>query len=97
MKKLREVKKLTLREVAEELGIDTSTLGKIEKNKRRPSKKLILKIAKFYDVSEKDLIIDFLSDAVAVQVMYDNEIAQDVLKVAEEKVRYLQDQMKPNK
>ena len=88
IKKLREEKQLTLREVAVKLGIDTSMLGKIEKNSRRPTKTLIGKISTIFNVSSKELTIAFLSDAVVYQVL-EEEVAQEVLKVAEKKVKYL--------
>ncbi len=89
VKNLREEKNLPLREVAEALKIDTSMLGKIEKNNRKPTKQLIEKFAKFFKVSDKDLTIAFLSDAVAYQVMDGEAYASEVLKVAEKKVKYL--------
>jgi len=89
VKKLREEKNLPLREVAEALNIDTSMLGKIEKNSRKPSKQLIEKFAKFFKVSVKDLTIAFLSDTVAYQVMGEENFASEVLKVAEKKIKYL--------
>jgi transcriptional regulator with XRE-family HTH domain len=92
IKKLREEKNLTLREVAEELKIDTSMLGKIEKNNRKPSKQLIEKFSIYFDVSIKDLTIAFLSDSVAYQLMNDEPFANEVLKVAEKKVNYLKNQ-----
>jgi transcriptional regulator with XRE-family HTH domain len=88
VKKLREEKKLTLREVAEALEVDTSMLGKIEKNSRKPNKLLIENFAKFFNVEEKDLTISFLSDSVAYKVL-DEDYPVEVLKVAEEKVQYL--------
>jgi transcriptional regulator with XRE-family HTH domain len=88
IKKLREEKKLTLREVAEALEIDTSMLGKIEKNSRKPNKTLIENFALFFDVNEKDLTISFLSDSVAYKII-DEDYPVEVLKVAEEKVNYL--------
>jgi transcriptional regulator with XRE-family HTH domain len=88
VKKLREEKKLTLREVAEALEVDTSMLGKIEKNSRKPNKLLIENFAKFFDVEEKDLTISFLSDTVAYKI-FDEDYPVEVLKVAEEKVQYL--------
>lgn len=88
IKKLREEKKLTLREVAEALEIDTSMLGKIEKNSRKPNKILIENFASFFDVNEKDLTISFLSDSVAYKII-DEDYPVEVLKVAEEKVNYL--------
>lgn len=88
IKKLREEKKLTLREVAEALEIDTSMLGKIEKNSRKPNKILIENFASFFEVNEKDLTISFLSDSVAYKII-DEDYPVEVLKVAEEKVNYL--------
>ena len=89
IRKLREEKELPLREVAVAMSIDTSMLGKIEKNSRKPTKQLIEKIAKFFNVSDKDLMIAFLSDKVAYQVMNEEDFASEVLKVAEKKVKYL--------
>lgn len=88
IKKLREQKQLTLREVAEKVGIDTSMLGKIEKNNRKPSSSLIEKFAIFFEVSDRDLKIAFLSDEVVYQVL-EEDFASEVLKVAEKKVKYL--------
>lgn len=89
VKKLREEKNLPLREVAEALKIDTSMLGKIEKNNRKPTKKLIEKFAIFFKVSDRDLMIAFLSDTVAYKIMDEEDFASEVLKVAEKKVKYL--------
>lgn len=89
VRKLREVKNLPLREVAEALKIDTSMLGKIEKNNRKPTKEMIEKFAKYFKVSSKDLLIAFLSDTVAYQVMDEEDFASEVLKAAEKKVNYM--------
>ncbi|MBP6235615.1 MAG: helix-turn-helix transcriptional regulator [Saprospiraceae bacterium] len=97
VKKLREEKKLTLREVAKVLLIDTSMLGKIEKNSRKPTKQLIEKFAMFFQVSDRDLKIAFLSDTVAYQVMEDEDFSNEVFKIAEEKVKYLKTKKTFNK
>lgn len=89
VKRLREEKNLPLREVAEVLHIDTSMLGKIEKNKRKPTRELIQKFASYYKVSSKDLTIAFLSDTVVYHLMHEEDFANEVLRVAEEKVKYL--------
>jgi transcriptional regulator with XRE-family HTH domain len=89
IKKLREEKNLTLREVAKALDIDTSMLGKIEKNNRKPTKVLIEKISKFFNVSDRELTIVFLSDTVAYQVFDEEDYVSEVLQVAEKKVNYL--------
>lgn len=89
IKKLREEKRLPLREVAEALGIDTSMLGKIEKNSRRPTKELINKIADYFKVSDENLLVAFVSDKVAYEVLEEEELSSEIFKVAEEKVKYL--------
>ncbi len=89
VKKLREEKQLTLREVAEKLKIDTSMLGKIEKNTRKPTMGLIKQFAKLFAVDDKDLKVAFLSDIVSYQVIDEADVANQVLKAAEKKVKYL--------
>ncbi len=89
VKKLREDLNLPLREVAEALSIDTSMLGKIEKNNRKPTKQVIEKFAEFFKVSHKDLLITFLSDAVAYKLMDEEALSNEIFKVAERKVKYL--------
>lgn len=89
IKKLREEKQLPLREVAKALSIDTSMLGKIEKNSRKPTRQFIEKIATYFEVSDRELLITHLSDTVAYQVMDEEDLSNEVLKVAEKKVKYL--------
>jgi HTH-type transcriptional regulator, competence development regulator len=88
VKTLREQQNLTLREVSEYLNIGTSMLGKIEKNNRKPTKELIEKFSKLFNVKEKDLTISFLSDNVAYKILDKEDYALDVLKAAEKKVKY---------
>lgn len=85
---LREEAKFSLREVAEKIGIDTSLLGKIERNDRQPTKEQIKLVAKFFNLSEKDLMKEFLSDQIAYKIM-EEEADIDTLKVAEMKIEYL--------
>lgn len=94
IKALREKRDLTLREVAYRLQIDTSMLGKIEKDNRKPTKQIIERFSALFDVTEKELTIAYLSDIVVGQVMYQEDVATEILKVAEEKVKYLKTQSK---
>lgn len=64
-------------------------LGKIEKNNRKPNKQLIEKFAKFFNVCDRDLRITFLSDQVAYGVLDEEDFAQEVLRAAEKKVKYM--------
>lgn len=85
---LRETAHLSLREVAEEIGIDTSLLGKIERNERQPTKEQIKQVAKYFKLDEKDLLKEYLSDQFAYKII-EEEADLDTLKVAERKVEYL--------
>lgn len=79
---------MTLKKVAENIGIDPSLLAKIERNERHPTKHLIKKIADFFSVSEKELLEEFLSDQIAYKIL-NEEADLNILKVAEEKVTYI--------
>ena len=92
VKKLREDKNLSLREVALALNIDTSMLGKIEKNKRKPTKPLIGKFAEYFNVSATDLVIAFISDSIVHTIMDEEALSKEVFKIAEKKVKYLKKQ-----
>ena len=85
---LRESAGLTLREVASEIKIDSSLLAKIEKNQRQPTKHLIKSLASFFNINERDLLTEFLSDQIAYKIL-DEESDLNILKVAEEKLSYL--------
>ncbi|CAA0217602.1 Transcriptional regulator [Tenacibaculum maritimum] len=84
---LRIEKQLTLREVAKYLKIDTSMLGKIEKNNRKPTKQFIKDISNLFNINEDVLTVAHLSDTVAYTIL-EEELANEVLKVAEEKINY---------
>lgn len=86
IKSFRQEKELPLRAVAKEIGIDTSMLGKLEKNERRPSKDLIKKLSKYYNTDEQDLLIALMSDNVANELI-GNENAMKILKIAQEKIK----------
>ncbi|WP_199139724.1 helix-turn-helix domain-containing protein [Pedobacter sp. ASV12] len=88
LRELREEAGLTLKSVAEQINVDTSLLAKIERNERQPTKQIIKQIAVYFKVSEKDLLDNFLSDQIAYKIL-DEEADLSILKVAEEKVKYL--------
>lgn len=88
LRHLREDAGFTLKNVAEAINIDTSLLAKFERNERQPTKNIIKSIADFFNVDEKDLMIDFISDQIAYKIL-DEDADVSILKVAEEKVKYL--------
>jgi transcriptional regulator with XRE-family HTH domain len=88
LRALREDADLTLKQVAEKIGIDTSLLAKIERNERQPTKQIIKDVAKYFKADEKELQDNFLSDQIAYKIL-DQEADLSILKVAEKKVKYL--------
>lgn len=85
LRTLREKAGLSLREVAIEIGIDTSLLAKIERNERHATKEQINQIALFFKVNKKQLVSEFLSDQFAYKII-EEEVDLETLKVAEAKV-----------
>lgn len=88
VRELREEANLSLREVAEKIGIDTSLLGKIERSERQPTKEQIKQVAKYFKLDEREMMKEFLSDQIAYRIL-EEEADIDTLKVAERKVQYL--------
>jgi HTH-type transcriptional regulator, competence development regulator len=88
LRNLRENQSLTLKNVAEQIGIDTSLLAKIERNERQPTKLIIKQVAEFFKCNEQELLNNFLSDQIAYKIL-EEEADIEILKVAEEKVKYL--------
>ena len=89
IKYFRKENNLTLREVAKNLEMDISLLSKIEKNSRKPSKQLIKNISKLFNVSERELTIAHLSDNIVYSII-EEDLANEALKVAEDKINYIQ-------
>jgi transcriptional regulator with XRE-family HTH domain len=88
LRTLREEAGLTLKYVSEQIGIDTSLLAKIERNERQPTKNIIKQISVFFKVEERELHNDYLSDIIAYKIL-EEEADLSILKVAEEKIKYL--------
>lgn len=87
IRKLREDRNLPLRKIAAQLDIDTSTLGKIERNERSPNPQIFKKLSKIFKVDEKKLKILYYSDFISTELIKEN-LGREVLKVAEQKIEY---------
>jgi len=85
----RENLGLLLRQVASYVDIDQAILSKIERNERKPTKDNILKLAEILKLDKEDLFVQFMSDKIAYEIA-NEDCANKVLKVAEQKVKYLQ-------
>lgn len=91
----RESLGLLLRQVASHLDIDQAILSKIERNERKPTKDNILKLAEILQLDKEDLLVQFISDRIAYEIA-EEDCASKVLKVAEQKVKYLKSNLVKN-
>ena len=68
-------------------------MGRIERDERKANKDFISRVAKIFNQSEQDLFDRFLSDRIAYKIIDENADIK-VLKVAEQKVKYLKSKAK---
>ena len=88
LRESRGKKGLLLRQVAAMLDIDTAILSKVERGERKTTKEQIFKLADILDLDKEELLIHYLSEKIAYELV-DEDVASQTLKVAEEKVEYL--------
>lgn len=87
IKNAREEKGLILRKVSAITDIDQSIINKFERGDRKPTREQVVKLAECYELDTNELIIAWKSDLVYYSLQ-DEELASEILKVAEEKVKY---------
>ncbi len=56
IKELRNSMHISQQELADKLGVDRSTIGKYETNTRIPEVKMLIQLAKFFDVTTDFLL-----------------------------------------
>jgi transcriptional regulator with XRE-family HTH domain len=91
----RESLGLLLRQVASHLDIDQAILSKIERNERKPTKQNIIKLSEILQLDKEDLLVQFISERIAFEIAGE-DCANQVLKVAEQKVNYLKSNLIKN-
>lgn len=87
LKYARQSKNIILRKVAAEVDIDQSLICKFERNERKPTKEQLIKLADFYNLSEKDLTISWYADKI-VDELKNTEETTEILKEVEAKIKY---------
>jgi transcriptional regulator with XRE-family HTH domain len=55
LRRIREKRKLTQQELSDEIGVDKTYIGKIERGERSPSLSVIQEVARALDISIKSL------------------------------------------
>lgn len=78
----------TLTQLGALLGIDSGALSKIENGKKKLDWKCLPKLAKVFSLNLETLRNEFLSEKIAYELIT-NSCDEEVLKLAEEKVKYL--------
>ena len=84
----REEKGMLLRHLAAMIDVDTAILSKIERGERKARREQIEKIANALELDNEDLLIEYLSENIAYEILDEKKI-HDVLRVAESKIEYL--------
>lgn len=84
---LRNEKGLTLTQLAAKLDMDSANLSKIENGKREFDFKRLAMVAEVFNLNKERLIEEYLSDRIA-KTIYETKCDLNVLKLAEEKVKY---------
>jgi len=87
----REAKGMLLRQLSALIEVDSAILSKIERGERKARREQVVKIAKALELDEKLLLIEYLSENIAYEIL-EEDSASYVLKVAESKVIYLRNQ-----
>ncbi|GAI86042.1 unnamed protein product [marine sediment metagenome] len=87
IRRLREKKGIYLRQVASFLEIDQALLSKIERGERKAQRNQVIKLAHFYKSNKDEFLTSWLSDKVVYDLDCEKN-AIEVLKVAEEKIKY---------
>jgi transcriptional regulator with XRE-family HTH domain len=88
IKKLRVENNLTLTQLAAKLDLDSANLSKIENGKRDFDEKRLVLLAATFNIEIDVIKKEYLGDFIA-QKIYAINYSQEILLVAEEKVKYL--------
>ena len=91
IKQLREQNQLLQRQLANALEVDSAMLSKIERGERRAKREHIPILASLLKTNEKELFTIWLADQV-YDLIKEEENPTEILKVAEEKIKYYKTQ-----
>lgn len=87
LRKIRKGKKIPLKAAAAYISIKPAALRKIERNQAITTHEQVIKLAKYFNYDEGELIIAWLSDKLTSE-KFEEQNSLKVLKTAEEKIAY---------
>lgn len=88
IKKLRVEGNFTLTQLAAKLDLDSANLSKIENGKREFDEKRLVLLSSAFNIEIDELRKEYLGDFIARKI-YNSNYSEEILLVAEEKVKYL--------
>ena len=88
IKELRTENNLTLTQLAAKLDLDSANLSKIENGKRDLDEKRLILLSDTFQIEIDEIKKEYFGDLIARKI-YDSNCSQEILMVAEEKVKYL--------
>lgn len=88
VRETRIEKKLELKQVQEETGIDYTLLSRIEKGDRIASKEQVFHLADYYELDKKTLLVAWHSDKIVKNIKgQDYSIVAEVLNCVKERIK----------
>ena len=87
IREYREIAGLPLRKVAAHIDIDPSTLSKIERGERKPTREQITQLADILELDKETLLIQYLSEKILYEIEGE-DLGIQALKVAEKHIKY---------
>lgn len=88
LRQMRVQNEFPLRKVAALIDIDVAILSKMERNERKLTKEVVLKLADLYKYDIEELLVLFLSEKIMCDIQ-NEEFGEKALIVAEQKVKFL--------
>lgn len=86
IKELRDEHGVLQRQLAALLEIDTPMFSKIERGDRRAKRTQVIQLAEYFKIDKNELLTLWLADKVLDAIEGEDELKQNAIKVAEEKM-----------
>ena len=87
LREQRKAKKLSLRDVSNQIDLDVAIISKLERGERTFNKKLIIAFSTLYQLDVKQLLAIYYADKLLKDID-DDEIVLDAIRLAEKSVQY---------
>lgn len=88
LRKIREGKKLLLRQAAAHLEVDTAFMSKLERGEKSATKEQVLKLAEFYDTPKDKLLELWLADRVMIALQGEKQ-SEEAIRLVSKNIKTL--------